>query len=283
MGRIEESLRKAKGLSSGRRTTDGPAGRDPTGATTDKLKALANGDLAPVLTFADLKRSATYYHLDTDVLQQNRITSDQQALSIRSAYKMLRTRLSQRMRANNWNTLAVSSARASAGKTLTAINTSISLAHEPNQHVILVDLDLRRPSINKYLGIEPKYDLSDYLLKGVPIEEIVIKTDVERLLIIPNRTSQENSSELLISPAMLSLVWRLSHDSAGSLVIFDLPPMLDADDMLAFSPYVDALLFVVADCETKRADLQQISTLVEELNVVGVVLNKSDDTSPAYY
>jgi protein-tyrosine kinase len=282
MGRIEESLRKAKGLSTGRRTDTVP-GQNSTGDTTDRLKALINGEMTPALTFAELHRNATYYALDADVLQRNRITSDQQSLSIRSAYKMLRTRLSQRMRANNWNTIAVSSARAGAGKTLTAINTAISLAHEPNQNVILVDLDLRRSGLCKYLGIEPRFDISDYLQNDVPIGNIVIKTDIERLLIIPNRTSQENSSELLISPAMLSLVWKLSHDSAGTIVIFDLPPMLDADDMLAFSPYVDALLFVVADCETKRADLQQVKNLVEDLNVLGVVLNKSSDTSPAYY
>jgi capsular exopolysaccharide synthesis family protein len=233
--------------------------------------------------FAELRGNATQHILDLDFLKKNRITTDQQSLSNRAAYKMLRTRLSQRMRANNWTTLAISSTRSGAGKTLTSINTAISLAHEPNQHVILVDLDLRRPSVARYLGLKPKYGLSDYLLNNVPLEQIVIQPNIDRLLIIPNMSAQENSSELLSSSAMIALAGKLSSDVDGCIVIYDLPPMLDADDLLAFAPQVDALLFIVADHETKRADLLQVSNLVEDLNIVGVVLNKSDDDSPAYY
>ena len=76
---------------------------------------------------------------------------------------------------------------------------------------------------------------------------------------------------------------RLSNDSGGCLVIIDLPPMLDADDMLAFSPQVDALLFIVAECETRRADLLQVRDIIEDLEVIGIILNKSDDDSPTYY
>ena len=277
MGRIEDALSKAKAAKPD--STFVPAGTDRSGT----LSSLSIRQSKQTPVFDELSKKATYVELDSEILKKNRITSDQQLLSVRSAYKMLRTRLMQRMRANNWRTLAISSARANAGKTLTAINTAISISHEPNKRVILVDLDLRRPSIANYLGIEPQYDLSDYLLNKVPIEEVAIRTGIERLLIIPNTSAQEYSSELLTSEAMHSLVERLSNDSSGSIVIFDLPPMLDADDMLAFSPQVDALLFVVAECETRRADLQQVSDLIEDLDVIGVILNKSDDDSPTYY
>ena len=277
MGRIEDALSKAKAAQVG--STFTPSGAE--NATNLRDLNARQGRRTPI--FEELLRKSKYYLLDADVLQENRITSDEQALSVRSAYKMLRTRLLQRMRANNWTTLAISSARSNAGKTLTAINTAISIAHEPNKHVILVDLDLRRPSIARYLGIEPQYDLTDYLLNNIPIEKVAIRTDIERLVIIPNTTAQEYSSELLSSTAMLSLAEKLSNDSSGAIVIFDLPPMLDADDMLAFSPQVDTLLFIVAECETRRADLQQVSELIEDLDVIGVILNKSDDDSPAYY
>lgn len=277
MGRIEDALNKAKVTQAG--STFAPSRADHTA----NLRALNSKQSRRTPIFDELYAKARRYELDAEVLQKNRITSDDQALSVRSAYKMLRTRLLQRMRANNWNTLAISSARSNAGKTLTAINTAISIAHEPNKRVVLVDLDLRRPSIAKYLGIEPQYDLSDYLLNNVSIEKVAIRTSVDRLVIIPNTSAQEYSSELLSSTKMLSLVEKLSNDASGAIVIFDLPPMLDADDMLAFSPQVDALLFVVAECETRRADLQQVSELIEDLDVIGVILNKSDDDSPAYY
>jgi capsular exopolysaccharide synthesis family protein len=187
------------------------------------------------------------------------------------------------MRANRWTKLGITSARAGSGKTLTSINTAISIAREPNQKVILVDLDMRRPSVAQTLGLEPRYDLSDYLLNDVEIEDVAIRTSIERLLIIPTVTAHENSSELLSSSRMMDLVRLLSADTEGCTVMFDFPPMLDADDMLAFSPNIDALLFIVAECETRRSDLQQAQGMIEELNVVGVVLNKSDDKSPAYY
>jgi Mrp family chromosome partitioning ATPase len=282
MGSISDALKKAKTSPSDRSSKDASTGADATN-TNSSVKTLGPGEIHRQPVFEELSKLASRYELDPDILQKNRVTSDQQALAVRAAYKMLRTRLLQRLRANNWTTLAISSARSNAGKTLTAINTSISLAHELNQHVILVDLDLRRPSIARYLGIEPRYGISDYLLNDVPIEKIVVRPNIDRLLIIPNNIPQEYSSELLSSAKMKSLMQRLSNDLGGCLVIIDLPPMLDADDMLAFSPQVDALLFVVAECETRRADLLQASDILEDLEVIGIILNKSDDESPTYY
>ena len=283
MGRIEDALKKTKAsyfmsdvraarLQNKRISADSHSRLNSLG---DKVR------LQPM--FEELHKSATYCELDADVLEEHRVTTESQLLSTRSAYKMLRTRLLQRMRANNWNTLAISSARSNAGKTLTAINTAISIANDPNQRVILIDLDLRRPSVASYLGLDQKFGLTDYLLHGKPIEDIVIRTNIDRLLIIPTFEAQENSSELLSSPEMLLLVKRLASDLQDSIIIFDLPPILDADDMLAFSPYVDTSLFIVAECETRRSDLKQVSDLIEDLEVIGVILNKSDDESPAYY
>jgi capsular exopolysaccharide synthesis family protein len=282
MGRIEDALRQAK-ASHLNDTSDQPA-RDAAGRA-QKLNRTGSTHAPRRSTaiFDELWRGASSYELDPVSLQRARVISDQQPLAVKAAYKMLRTRLLQRMRANRWSKLGITSARAGAGKTLTAINTAISIAREPNQKVILVDLDLRRPSITRYLDIEPRYDLSDYLLNDVEIEDVVIKTAVERFLIIPSVTAHENSSELLSSPRMQDLVRLLSTDIEGCTVIFDFPPMLDADDMLSFSPNIDALLFVVAECETRRPDLQQAQGIIKDLNVVGIVLNKSDDKSPAYY
>lgn len=282
MGRIEDALRQAKA------SHLNESGDQPTRETVGRAKLLNRTAQAPAsrrstAIFDELWRGASTHELDPVSLQRSRVISDQQPLAVKSAYKMLRTRLLQRMRANRWTKLGITSARSGAGKTLTAINTAISIAREPNQNVILVDLDLRRPSIARYLDIEPRYDLSDYLLHDIEIEDVVIKTSIDRFLIIPAVTAHENSSELLSSQRMQDLVRLLSSDTEGCTVIFDFPPMLDADDMLAFSPNIDALLFIVAECETRRSDLQQAQGMIEELNVVGVILNKSNDKSPAYY
>ena len=285
MGRIEEALKRAKETQHQGMGRKGNLGwrRHSNGEGGGGLRDFTRRPEAGKPVFQDLWQSATKYFLDEDTLTGYRVTTESQAMPTKSAYKMLRTRVLQRMRANHWNTLAISSARSNAGKTLTAINTSISIASDPNQQVVLVDLDLRRPTVAKYLGIEHKFGLTDYLLNDVPIEKVAVKTQIDKLMVIPNYAAQENSSELITSDRMKALVRRLAADSDGSTIIFDLPPMLDADDMLAFSDQVDALLFVVAECETRKADLQQVSDLVEDMNVLGVILNKSDDESPAYY
>jgi Mrp family chromosome partitioning ATPase len=218
-------------------------------------------------------------------LNANRIRGIDSSEPGEAAYKMLRTRVLQRMRSNSWQKLAITSPRANAGKTLTAINLAISLAHEPNQQVILVDLDLRIPMVGKYLGLDPKYSLADYFKQDVGIEKVLLKpTNVRRLYVLPGVERLEHSSELLASHRMATLTQTLVSTSPSTIVIFDMPPLLEADDMLTFMPQVDALLFVVAQGETTRSDLEKSSDLFKEMSVLGTVLNKSgDEVASEYY
>ena len=130
MGRIEKALKHAKeSHDRAGRTKDAPenysgSSRGATANQTDTATETSR-------VFSTLSDAATTHILDPQILRENRVTTDEQNFAIRSAYKMLRTRLLQRIRANCWNSMAISSARSSAGKTLTAINTSISIAHEP--------------------------------------------------------------------------------------------------------------------------------------------------------
>jgi Mrp family chromosome partitioning ATPase len=151
--------------------------------------------------------------------------------------------------------------------------------------VILVDLDLRRPTISRYLGIEQKFGICDYLRGDAKFEDVIVRPDLDRLWIVPNFQANEHSSELLSSPRMAELVELLSDPSNSTIVIFDLPPLLDADDVLAFSPMFDALLMVVSESETRRMDLQKSFELLHDIAVLGVVMNKSrgKDDSPGYY
>ena len=279
MSQIYDALQKVKSSAKG---AMGVAKPKPRVRLTPEKRP---GHVVAPLTESSLAAAATRVKLDPRVMQANRVvaTSDKQGMN--TAYKMLRTRILQRMRANSWNRLAISSARPSAGKTLTAINTAISLSIETNQQVILADLDLRRPSIARYLGIRQKHGLSDYLTSDVPIEKIIVKPNIERLLIVPNFRAYEHSSELLSSPRMVELVNFLARPDNSTIVIFDLPPLLDADDVLAFSPLCDALLMVVSHYETRQVDLEKSFELMHDINILGVVLNKSrgNDETPGYY
>ena len=237
-----------------------------------------------VVSQPELLELATRVELNPIVLSENRVRGIQSSEAGEAAYKMLRTRVLQRLRSHGWQKLAVTSPRANSGKTLTSINLAISLAHEPNQDVILVDLDLRSPRLVSYLGLTPKYGLTDHLKRGVPLEDVMLKpTNMRRLYVVPTIEKLEHSSELLASMQMRTFTQTLAATSPSTIVIFDTPPLLEADDMLAFVPQVDSILFVVAQGETRRKDLEQSNELFQDLNLLGTVLNKSGDDAPSGY
>jgi capsular exopolysaccharide synthesis family protein len=212
-------------------------------------------------------------------LRQNRVITGDTSDDYARAYKVLRTQVSQRMRGQGWRTLAVTSPGAGEGKTLTAINLSISLALEANQTVLLVDADLRRPSVHAYFGFEVEHGLRDYLQDGTPIEQILVHPEIRRLVVLPGGAPLVNSSEMLSSPVMLRLVQEVKRRYPARLVVFDLPPVLASDDVLAFSPYVDAALLVVEDGKTSREDVARAAELLQAANhnLLGTVLNKSTE------
>jgi Mrp family chromosome partitioning ATPase len=243
-----------------------------------ELHIAPSGDGSTAVTIENLTRVP----LDARTLRANRVLLDEDSPAT-GVYKMLRTRVLQRMRRHGWATLAVTGTCPGEGKTLTAINLSISMARDLSTSVILVDLDLRKPAISRYLGISPRYGLTDCLQGAVDLRKAVFNPGINRLGLLLNERPFADSSEMLTSPQMATLVSQLKQGE-NRIVVFDMPPLLVADDMLAFSPLVDALLLVVAQGTTKQADLLTAKELLHDMNVVGVALNRSSESvSNAYY
>lgn len=208
-------------------------------------------------------------------LRKKRILIDQQN-NVADAYRILRTQILQRMREKGWNTLAVTSPKHGEGKTLTAINLAISLAREVDYTVLLVDTNLRNPAIHNQLDFYPEYGLSDYLLKDIPLSEILIHPeDISRFVVLPAGHAISNSSEMLSSPKMARLVDELKHRYPSRIVIFDLPPILTSSDALAFSPLIDSTLVVIEDGGTQKQDLKQAFEMLQGVELIGTVLNKA--------
>lgn len=194
-----------------------------------------------------------------------------------AAYKILRTQVDQRMAARGWNTLAVTSPGPGAGKTTTAVNLSMALARELHRTVLLVDLDLRDPSVHKAFGLEPRHGLVDFLLDDVQIGDILIHPGIERLVVLPAGKTVGNSSELLSSPRMIELADQLKKRYESRIVVFDMPALLSTDDTLAFAPYVDCVLLVVDDNHTTKDELLAAGELLANVNVLGSVLNRASE------
>lgn len=223
--------------------------------------------------------------MDPKALRRNRIiVGGGEFGAAETAYKILRTQVEQRLTARGWNALAITSPGAAAGKTTTAINLSLALAQEMHRTVLLVDLDFRNPNVHRCFEFDIEYGLIDYLLDDIPVNEILINPGIERLVILPaGKTPVPNSSELLSSPKMIGLVDELKSRYPSRIIVFDLPPILWSDDMLAFSPYVDTTLLVIAEGLTTKEDLRRTMEIMQGNNVIGSVLNRSSEVQPTYY
>lgn len=208
-------------------------------------------------------------------LREQRVVSGFEQSSFTDAYKLLCTQILQKLRDNKWNSLAITSAGEHEGKTLTAINLAISLATEIDQTVLLVDADLRHPSVHTYFGLSPRQGLGDYLISDSPLENLLIHPDIGHLVILPGGKPLSNSSEMLGSSKMMELVQELKKRYPSRIVLFDLPPLLSAADALAFSPFVDATLLVVEAGKTQREDVSRAAELLSSTHLIGAVLNKS--------
>ncbi|HEX9876449.1 MAG TPA: CpsD/CapB family tyrosine-protein kinase [Gammaproteobacteria bacterium] len=219
---------------------------------------------------------------DADILFENRVLTPATDSLAHAAYKMLRTRVLQRMRSDGLTSLAITSCAAGDGKTITAVNLAISLSEEMNQRVVLVDLDLRRPNLDQRLGLSPKHGLSDYLRGDVSLADILLRP-FERLILVPTTTPVWNSSENLNSPRMKTFTEEIQSMDTSALIVYDLPPMLASDDFLSFSPQVDAVLLVIAERKTPRSALKEARGMIDAAKLIGVVLNMSDAKLAAYY
>jgi protein-tyrosine kinase len=190
----------------------------------------------------------------------------------------------RRMEKLNATTLAVMSPGSGDGKTLTAINLAIAISAETARNVLLVDFDLRNPGVHSRFNIRPKMGVEQALEQHHPVQEAMLKIKgYDRLTILPALKRVEHSSELLSGETVAALVKELRSRYANRIVIFDLPPVLQADDALTFSKHVQAGLIVVNEGITKREEVVQTLQLLQDTKIVGTVLNGSREKSRGYY
>jgi protein-tyrosine kinase len=282
MSNIEKGLRRARAalhsIGPGAGAADLAPALDPgAAAAAPAAAAAAAAGTTPPFEIERLE----WVQPDVDLLEQNRIVIDERSPAS-AAYKVLRTRVLQRMRRNGWKTLAVTGTCPNEGKTLTAINLSINLAWHLTTSVVLVDMDLRNPSIHRALGIDTRFGVMDYLNGDVPLVRAGVRPGMERLGVIMNDRPVANASELLSSPEAVQLIEEVKRGD-DRIAIFDMPPVFAGDDVLAFAPMVDAVLIVLSQGTTNRASLVPLRELLQNVNVIGSVLNRSSERVAPYY
>lgn len=193
-------------------------------------------------------------------------------------YRVLRTRVHQAMKAGGWQFLAITSSAPQAGKTLTTLNLGVTFARAETQRVIIIDADMRKPSIAGLFGISPRYGLVDYLRGSTDLSSIIYQpAEFDNLSVIPGVGTEPaaNPSELLASNRLDNLMKALR--TTGAIVLVDTPPLQVGDDVLAIAQRVDCFLLVIEEGQTTVDEMREAARLLHDRNLIGTVLNKSSE------
>lgn len=171
------------------------------------------------------------------------------------------------------NTLMVTSSDSGEGKSITSLNLAVILAQEYNNSVLLIDADLRRPSLHHYLGIAPDKGLSDCLVRGIDAGAAIVQTGFPKLSFLASGAAVQNPVELLSSLQMKKLLAELKQRYRDRYIIIDTPPVLPFAETHAVSALVDGVVFVVREGSTSAKGLGEALEMLRDAPILGVVLN----------
>ncbi|BHH86306.1 polysaccharide biosynthesis tyrosine autokinase [Desulforhopalus sp. 52FAK] len=194
--------------------------------------------------------------------------------SIPEIFKVLRSRiLHPQNHTGPIKTVMVTSAVPKEGKSFTSANLAISLAQGLDQHSLLVDCDLRRPSLANLLGISATSGLVNHLRDNTPLPSLIMKTTIDKLSIIPSGRPPLNPSELLSSSKMKALSNELSQRYDDRIIILDSPPMMVAAESADLAGLVDAIILVVREGMSKKSEIQKSIDAIGKSKILGMVYN----------
>ena len=181
----------------------------------------------------------------------------------------------------NGNLIMVTSAFPREGKSFCAINLAMSIAMERDRTVLLVDADVARPSIPQKFGIAPDVGLMDVLLDShVGLSDAIVRTNVNKLALLPAGRPHRQATELLASEAMANLLSELSERYSDRIVIFDSPPLLVTTEARTLAANMGQIVMVVESDNTTHEALREALATIESCDVVGMVLNKGRRSNP---
>lgn len=177
---------------------------------------------------------------------------------------------------DNGNLIMVTSAVPGEGKTFTSINLAISIAMELDNTVMLVDADVAKPSVLRTLGLPPAPGLLDVVSRNsVDISEVLIRTNIEKLSILPSGTSRNSATELLASDAMVRLLDDMGKRYQDRIIVFDSPPLLSTTESRALATHMGQIVMVVHAGETTQSLVNRAIDAIDACPVKMLLLNQA--------
>lgn len=184
----------------------------------------------------------------------------------------------------NANRIMVTSALPGEGKTYVSLNLAMSLAMELDTSVLLVDADASRPAVLERLGLAPSKGLLDLLVEPtLPLNSVLLTTNVDGLSILPAGSPQGQATELLASEGMNRLVERLASDDPRRIMVFDTPPLLAASESRVLAAHMGQVIMVIAADDTPQGTVAEALATVENCPVVVTLLNRVSASDSGHY
>lgn len=202
--------------------------------------------------------------------------------TISEQFRTIRTNLQFSMVDKTLKTLTITSAGPNSGKTTISANLAATFAQE-NQRVLLIDSDLRKPTLHKLFNVKNFKGLSTLIADQSNLSEVIQETDVDNLFLLTSGPVPPNPTELLSSERMNQLI--KDAEQYFDLVIYDTPPVLAVTDAQILASRTDGVLMVVPKGEVKKEQLEKTNELLENVraNVLGFVMNKVEKSDDNYY
>ena len=172
------------------------------------------------------------------------------------------------------NLIMVTSSLAGEGKSFSSVNLAMSIAMELDNTVMLVDADVARPSILRMLGLRPAPGLLDLLEGKVEMQSVLLKTNIDKLTILPSGTPHPKATELLASDAMRALLDDMAQRYPDRIIIFDSPPLLLTTEARVLASQMGQVLLIVQAEKTLQSDVQHALSTIQNCSNINLLLNK---------
>lgn len=231
-----------------------------------------------VVSLADASRNSNAELLDQTLIVYHKPQSVEAEL-----FKVLRTNILFPPTGAPPRTILITSALPGDGKSFVSSNLAISMAQSVEEHVLLIDGDLRKPAIHNRFGFKKVAGLSDYLAHGDDIGGVLLKTPVGKLTILPAGEPPVNPSELMSSKKMKELLKEVRSRYDDRYVIIDSPPPNMASETNAIAKYVDGVVVVVRAQKTPKDAVADTIEKIGKEKLIGIVLNQADQSATKYY
>ncbi|MEZ5714967.1 MAG: CpsD/CapB family tyrosine-protein kinase [Paracoccaceae bacterium] len=228
--------------------------------------------------------------IDPAHLERNLIITAGRHDPAHGAFDVLRTRLVQTLHEHDWKRVAVTSPTRDCGKTFTAVNLAISLSRYEAVRTVLLDMDMRNPSVANVLGVPVPGAMGDFLRGDRSVSDQFIRLGRNALNIGANLAVGLNdrieayASELLQDPRSEAAFARMMDALDPDIVLYDMPPALAYDDVIAFKKHFDGILMVVGGGTTKADEVHEaMRRLGDDVPLLGVVLNQAESETGSGY